>query len=76
MIEVLEQYLMQPKEGCIVSKWIDSLSDKEQEAIAKLKENNANINIGKLFKDLNTDTKLPFRPTAFRSHMRSYCTCQ
>jgi hypothetical protein len=75
MIEVLEQYLTQPKEACVVGKWEQNLNPKEQEAFAKLKENNANINVGKLFKDLNTDTKLPFRLTAFRSHMRGYCTC-
>ena len=76
MIEVLEQYLTQSKEACIVSKGVDGLNDKEQEAIEKLRENNANVNVGKLFKDLSVNTKLPFRLTAFRSHMRSYCTCR
>lgn len=76
MLEVLEKHLSGEAHSCVVSRWIDTLKDEEKKAFIKVKENSQNIHIASLFADLNKQTSLPFKLTAFRSHLRGYCTCQ
>ena len=76
MLEVLHNHLNNQKKGCSVDTWIKSLPQEEQDAFALVKENNANIKLALLFADLNKEDTLPFKLTAFRSHLRGYCTCQ
>ena len=51
------------------------LEDAEKEAFAKLKENNKNVVLASLYKELHNAESMPFGLTAFRSHLRGYCTC-
>lgn len=76
MLEVLEKHLHAAPKGCVVSSWISTLKDEEQKAFAKIQESKDTINLAVLFSDLTKQTKLPFKLTAFRSHIRGYCTCQ
>jgi hypothetical protein len=76
MLEVLSKHLSTEVFGCVVARWIEDLPAEEREAFAAVKEKNAAIKIASLYSDLNEESKLPFKLTAFRSHMRGYCTCQ
>ena len=78
MIEVLTKHLEPSTQEtyCVVHNWITSLSSEEQEVFKKIEENNKTINIAHLYSDLNRQARLPFKLTAFRSHLRGYCTCQ
>lgn len=76
MIEVLEKHLNKNNtHHCIVSEWISALSTEEQTLFKKVKDDKT-VSVAGLFNDLNSEIKLPFKLTAFRSHMRGYCTCQ
>jgi hypothetical protein len=75
MLDVLSKHLSNEVTGCTVFRWIEGLSKEEQEAFAAIKEKSAKINLVSLFSDLNKEAELPFKLTAFRSHMRGYCTC-
>lgn len=61
---------------CVVARWIDGLSNEEKTAFKEVIEHNRDIHIAALFGDLKKETDLPFKLTAFRSHIRGYCTCQ
>lgn len=76
MLDILEKHLSAQRAGCSVNKWISSLPQEEQNAFALVKENNANINVATLYSELTKQEELPFKLTAFRSHIRGYCTCQ
>lgn len=76
MLEVLNKHLTEQPVLCVVAKWISGLAAEEQEAFAKITENSKRIHLATLFTDLSTQTDLPFKLTAFRSHIRGYCTCQ
>lgn len=76
MLEVLTKHLDAPKVGCSVAQWIKTLSKEEQAAFAKIRENSKSVNTTTLYQDLATQIELPFKLTAFRSHIRGYCTCQ
>jgi hypothetical protein len=76
MLDILSKHLSNEVTGCTVSRWIDSLPQEEQDAFASVKEKSARIKIAVLFSDLTKESELPFKLTAFRSHMRDYCTCQ
>lgn len=76
MLDVLNKHLTEKKPECLVSTWVKELSKEENEAFASIKEKTATINLASLYKDLNEESKLPFKLTAFRSHMRGYCICQ
>lgn len=76
MLELLEKHLSNTPTKCITAQWISTLSDEEQKAFEKIKENNKKISIAKLFTDLESTMELDFKLTAFRSHFRGYCTCQ
>ena len=60
---------------CTVYTWLKGLSDEEQEAFAKLRKDNRLV-VARLYNTLKEEVELPFRLTAFRSHMKGYCTCQ
>jgi hypothetical protein len=76
MLEILEKHLNAEPAGCVVAKWINGLKPEEQQAFDNIKKNNQEIHIAALFKDLYSQSHLPFKLTAFRSHLRGYCTCQ
>lgn len=76
MLDVLNKHLHAEPKKCVVSQWIVGLPDDEQTAFNAVMEHNQQIHIASLFKDLSNETKLPFKLTAFRSHIRGYCTCQ
>jgi hypothetical protein len=76
MLDVLESHIETKPQVCVVSQWISSLSQKEQEAFAKIKENNKKIQFVSLLEDLSAQAELPFKITAFRGHFRGYCSCQ
>lgn len=61
---------------CVVAKWIEGLEDEEQKAFQEVIAHNQDIHVAALFNDLKKETNLPFKLTAFRSHLRGYCTCQ
>jgi hypothetical protein len=80
MLDLINKHLNAPHEnqGCVVVKWIKQLDVKEQEAFEAVKKNNHEIKIAQLYKDLNEhgEKPLPFKLTAFRAHLRGYCTCR
>jgi hypothetical protein len=77
MLEVLSKHLEgNANTGCIVAKWISALGKDEQKLFQQIKENSSTVSIANLYKDLMLDTGLPFKLTAFRSHLRGYCTCR
>jgi hypothetical protein len=76
MLDVLQRHIEAKPLGCVVSQWVSTLSEEEQKAFDKIKENNKNIHLAILHSDLNQQTELPFKLTAFRSHFRGYCTCK
>ena len=77
MLDVLEKHLNGGDASvCIVARWIDGLKEEEKQAFLRIKENSQTIHVASLFADLNKSTSLPFKLTAFRSHLRGYCTCQ
>ena len=75
MLDVLNKHLTTTPALCVVAQWTATLAQDEQEAFAALRSN-PKVIAASLFKDLNDETELPFKLTAFRSHMRGYCTCQ
>jgi hypothetical protein len=77
MLEVLNKYLNSSSlTGCITAQWISTLSKDEQQLFKQIKENSTSVSVAHLFHDLNKDVELPFKLTAFRSHLRGYCTCR
>jgi hypothetical protein len=77
MIEVLTKHLERSiSKGCVVAAWISTLDKEEQKLFQQIKESSSSIKIANLFKDLNKDVETPFKLTAFRSHLRGYCTCR
>lgn len=78
MLEVLTKHIKGETDPrvCVVSRWISKLSQEEQDAFLEVQNHSQQIQVALLFKELNNETKLPFKLTAFRSHIRGYCTCQ
>lgn len=75
VLDILNKHINTATEGCSVSAWIDNLEDAEKKAFDDIRENSTNINVSSLYSELSNTDKLPFKLTAFRSHLRSYCTC-
>ena len=75
MLDVLNKHLTTKPVICVVSQWISELPQEEQDAFIELRNNNKVV-VASLYKDLNKETELPFKLTAFRSHLRGYCTCR
>jgi hypothetical protein len=76
MLDILKKHLEEPVFQCVVANWIKELEDEEQKAFALLKQNQERIVFADLYKELSDNQTLPFKITAFRSHMKGYCTCQ
>lgn len=76
MRDILQKHLERNpiSEGCIVSSWIDDLPIEEQELIRTLQETKSVV-VAALYKDLRSTENIPFKLTAFRSHMKGYCSC-
>ena len=76
MLNILNKHLEDKPSSCVVNTWIKSLKSEEQEAFTLLQKNKEKLQCAILYKDLSFEIDLPFKLTAFRSHMRGYCTCQ
>ena len=77
MLELLSKHLSTLNTpGCVVAKWVGTLSKEEQEVFNKLRENSSAVKVAQLFQDISKEVELPFKLTAFRSHLRGYCTCR
>ena len=78
--ELIAEQIQIKKFNCLVAKWINTLDTEDKDAFVQLKEaltkDSKHINVASLFQSLSTKTNVPFRLTAFRSHMQGYCTCQ
>jgi len=75
MLEVLKKHIVTASDKCSVSDWLITLDIEEQAAFNDIKDNSKNINLSSLYTELNLTEQLPFKLTAFRSHLRGYCTC-
>lgn len=75
MLDVLNKHLTTIPVICVVGQWIGELSQEEQDAFIEL-GNNDKVIVASLYKDLQKEIELPFKLTAFRSHLRGYCTCR
>jgi hypothetical protein len=76
MLDILKKHLEETAYQCVVATWINGLEDDEQQAFALLKEKQERIVFADLYKELSDNQVLPFKITAFRGHMRGYCSCQ
>lgn len=78
--ELIAEQLGASRYNCTVSRWIETLDEEDKNAFVQLKtelsKNNRYVNIASLFQSLSHKTSVPFKLTAFRSHMQGYCTCQ
>jgi len=78
--QLIEEQLDTKRFNCSVAKWIETLDEEDKNAFLQLKaelsKNNRYINVASLFQSLSSKTNVPFKLTAFRSHMQGYCTCQ
>ena len=53
MLEVLNKHLNEASiSGCVVAQWVAALDKDEQNLFKQIKENNVNVKIAHLFKDL------------------------
>ncbi|CAB4174696.1 hypothetical protein UFOVP965_69 [uncultured Caudovirales phage] len=76
MLDILQKHINQSvKVECIVAKWVNVLPEEEQQALEKLRTSYSTVYTD-LYRDLSNSVVLPFRITAFRSHMKGYCACQ
>ena len=75
VLDVLKKHIETASDKCSVSDWVSKLPTEEQKAFDDIQGCSENINITGLYKDLNSTEQLPFKLTAFRSHLRGYCTC-
>lgn len=76
MLNILKAHLESAKEGCVVGKWIETLSDDEKQAFSLIRERNSLVSLNAMFHDLYDVQDLPFGLTSFRTHFRGTCTCQ
>ena len=74
LVDILQKHLLKPPlvEGCIVASWAADLPEEEQQALIELQTKA--VVIADLYRDLRA-AGVPFKLTAFRSHMRGYCAC-
>jgi hypothetical protein len=75
VLDVLKKHIQTASDKCSVSDWVSTLAEEEQKAFNDLQSCSENINVSSLYKELNLTETLPFKLTAFRSHLRSYCIC-
>ena len=83
---LVEEHLNKDSGGCVVNRWITDLTEQEDRDVfaklldvtradAKAVDLKAFYN-GLLTQAINENIEIPFKMTAFRSHMRGYCTCR
>jgi hypothetical protein len=74
LVDILQKHLSNPPliKGCRVASWAASLPEEEQQGLATLQTKA--VNVADLYRDLSV-VSLPFKLTAFRSHMKGYCAC-
>lgn len=74
LVDILQKHLSKPPlvKGCIVASWAADLPEEEQQALTDLQTKA--VVIADLYRDLRA-AGVPFKLTAFRSHMRGYCAC-
>lgn len=75
MLDILTKHMEPETHVCVVAEWQNGLIMEYQEALNKVR-NNQKLNAKKLYDELNEAEPLPFGLTAFRAHLRGYCTCQ
>ena len=75
MLDVLKKHIQTASDKCSVSDWVATLATEEQKAFDDIRNQSKNINVSGLYKELGVTEELPFKLTAFRSHLRGYCTC-
>jgi hypothetical protein len=75
LLEIIESHAKAVPSKCSVEKWIETLEPEEQTAFNGLVKSDT-LNATSLFLAIETQIKLPFKITTFRSHMRGYCSCQ
>lgn len=76
VLGILQKHLDTAKTGCVVGKWIETLSPDEQKAFALIREKNSLVSLNGMFAELNEHQELPFGATTFRGHFRGRCACQ
>lgn len=76
VLDILNSHLNDAKEGCVVGKWVDGLSEEEKSAFALIKEKNSLVSLNGMYRDIADSQDLPFGMTSFRTHFRGTCTCQ
>ena len=76
MLDILKKHLEETAFQCVVATWINELKDEEKQAFELLKQNQERIVLSVLYTELSAQQELPFKLTAFRGHMRGYCSCQ
>jgi hypothetical protein len=71
---ILQKHLTAPhlSRGCVVAVWAAGLPNEDQDALNDLKTKA--VVVADLYRDLRA-AGVPFKLTAFRSHMRGYCAC-
>lgn len=79
--DILKQYMDTDSSGCVVNRWISTLDKEDQkafmDAIKVTRANAKAIDLKSLYGTMSTKVEnLPYKLTAFRSHMRGYCTCR
>ena len=74
LVDILQKHLSKPPlvKGCIVASWAAGLPEEEQQALTTLQTKS--VIVADLYRDLSV-VSLPFKLTAFRSHMKGYCAC-
>jgi hypothetical protein len=74
LVDILQKHLSKPPlvKGCIVASWAADLSEEEQQVLSNLQTKA--VIVADLYRDLSV-ANLPFKLTAFRSHMKGYCAC-
>lgn len=75
VLNILQKHLDVATNGCVVSKWVETLSKDEQEAFKLVKEKSNLVSLTGMYKELLNSQDLPFGCTSFRLHFRGTCTC-
>lgn len=75
LLSVLNKHLGDAVEGCVVGKWLLTLSEDEQKAFKLIKEKNALLSLTSIFRELESAEVVPFALTSFRLHFRGVCSC-
>lgn len=61
-------------EGCVVGRWVFDQEPELREVFNELRKK-TNLNLKSAYLLITAHTEVPYKSTAFRSHMRGLCTC-